>query len=170
MGAEKTPDQISHNHHISIMIPLDLSKTLANRKKYIDEVSDISVGRGTNLNPIKLSNDNSASSKSSAAAFEPRSPTGYTGLTNQGATCYLNSLLQSLFMFPEFRKATFEFMPLNDEREGSNDRITESTDLARQLQLLFAYLQLSDRVSVSTLGLTQKGFGWSSSDSFVQQV
>ena len=27
----------------------------------------------------------------------------YIGLRNQGATCYLNSLIQTLFMTPEFR-------------------------------------------------------------------
>ena len=34
---------------------------------------------------------------------EPRGPTGICGLQNQGATCYLNSLLQTLFFTPEFR-------------------------------------------------------------------
>ena len=33
----------------------------------------------------------------------PRGPTGLCGLQNQGATCYLNSLLQTLFFTPEFR-------------------------------------------------------------------
>lgn len=32
----------------------------------------------------------------------------YVGLSNQGATCYLNSLLQSLFMTPEFRTAIYK--------------------------------------------------------------
>jgi uncharacterized UBP type Zn finger protein len=34
------------------------------------------------------------------------------GLKNQGATCYLNSLLQSLYFTNAFRKVLF--VPLND--------------------------------------------------------
>jgi len=36
-----------------------------------------------------------------------RSDTGYCGLVNQAMTCYLNSLLQTLFMTPEFRNALY---------------------------------------------------------------
>ena len=35
----------------------------------------------------------------------------FVGLRNQGATCYLNSLIQTLFMSPEFRKEIFK-LPL----------------------------------------------------------
>ena len=35
----------------------------------------------------------------------------FAGLKNQGATCYLNSLLQSLYMIPEFRNAILK-LPL----------------------------------------------------------
>lgn len=38
---------------------------------------------------------------------EPRGQTGICGLQNQGATCYLNSLLQTLFFTPEFRGDVF---------------------------------------------------------------
>lgn len=33
----------------------------------------------------------------------PRSSTNLCGLVNQGGTCYLNSLIQTLFFTPEFR-------------------------------------------------------------------
>ncbi len=39
----------------------------------------------------------------------PKSETGFAGLSNQGATCYLNSFIQSLYMTPEFRKAVFNW-------------------------------------------------------------
>lgn len=52
----------------------------------------------------------------SQAAFEysdyklaPKSETGFAGLSNQGATCYLNSFIQALYMTPEFRKAVFNW-------------------------------------------------------------
>ena len=36
--------------------------------------------------------------------YDSRKETGCVGLKNQGATCYMNSLLQYLFHLPFFRK------------------------------------------------------------------
>merc|ERR1719295_1865745 len=47
--------------------------------------------------------------KPEIANFNNRSSSGYVGLSNQGATCYLNSLLQCLYMTPEFRHALFSW-------------------------------------------------------------
>jgi len=37
-------------------------------------------------------------------AYDSRKETGFVGLKNQGATCYMNSLVQYLYMLPYFRK------------------------------------------------------------------
>lgn len=39
-------------------------------------------------------------------SYDSRKETGHVGLKNQGATCYMNSLLQYLFHLPYFRKVT----------------------------------------------------------------
>lgn len=35
--------------------------------------------------------------------YKQRSPTGYAGLKNLGSTCYINSMIQQLFMNKTFR-------------------------------------------------------------------
>ncbi|KAK4593532.1 hypothetical protein RGQ29_017589 [Quercus rubra] len=87
-----------------------------------------------------------------------RVETGFVGLKNQGATSYMNSLLQTLYHIPYFRKNVYH-MPTT-----KNDMPTGSIPLA--LQSLFYELQYSD-TSVATKELT-KSFGWDTYDSFMQ--
>ncbi len=42
-----------------------------------------------------------------------RSISRFAGLENQGATCYLNSLIQALYMTPELRHGLFKIDPVN---------------------------------------------------------
>ncbi|TEB31291.1 ubiquitin carboxyl-terminal hydrolase 5 [Coprinellus micaceus] len=89
--------------------------------------------------------------------YDSKKETGYVGLKNQGATCYMNSLLQSLFCTRYFRKAVYQI-------PTEHDLPTESVSLA--LQRVFYHLQTSDQ-PVGTTELT-KSFGWKSLDSFLQ--
>ncbi|XP_065658399.1 ubiquitin carboxyl-terminal hydrolase 7 isoform X4 [Hydra vulgaris] len=89
--------------------------------------------------------------------WDSKKLTGYVGLKNQGATCYMNSLLQTLFFTNQLRKAVYQ-MPTE------NDDINKSVALA--LQRVFYDLQHSDK-PVATKKLT-KSFGWETLDSFMQ--
>ena len=81
------------------------------------------------------------------------------GLKNQGATCYLNSLLQSLYFTNLFRKSIYQIPTENEQDYKANS--------AYALQRLFYQLQTSN-TAVSTNELT-KAFGWDSRQIFEQQ-
>lgn len=75
-------------------------------------------------------------------------------------TCYLNSLLQALYMTPEFRNAMY-----NWEFDGSPSE--ESKSIPYQLQKLFLNLQTSRKFAVETTELT-RSFGWDSWEAWQQ--
>lgn len=89
--------------------------------------------------------------------WDSKQKTGYIGIKNQGATCYLNSLLQSLYFTNYFRKATYEIPTENDD-------LVRSVPLA--LQRIFYNMQFS-QTAASTQELL-KSFGWDSMDAFFQ--
>ena len=86
----------------------------------------------------------------------------YCGLHNEGATCYLNSLLQALFVLEPVRRAVYAF-------EYSGEAVHGPAEACVPLQLakLFARMQLSSCHAASTTDLTAS-FGWSRAESFRQ--
>eukprot|EP00117_Sycon_ciliatum_P032446 scpid61140/ scgid2680/ Ubiquitin carboxyl-terminal hydrolase 64E; Ubiquitin thioesterase 64E; Ubiquitin-specific-processing protease 64E len=95
-----------------------------------------------------------------ASSSSSNAKTEYVGLVNQAMTCYLNSLLQTLYMTPEFRNAIYRW-----RFDGTPDE--ESRSIPFQLQKLFANLQTSTKDAVETTDVT-KSFGWTSSDAWQQ--
>lgn len=90
-------------------------------------------------------------------SWDSRKFAGYVGIENQGATCYMNSLLQTLFFTNELRRAVFQIPTEADD---------SSRSVAMGLQGVFYDLQFSERM-VGTKNLT-KSFGWNTVDSFTQ--
>lgn len=72
--------------------------------------------------------------------FDKREPNQLVGLLNQGATCYLNSLLQALNSDHEFLAVVFS--------QGSPHPIV------KELQVLFASMAMSEHATISTKTLT----------------
>ncbi len=99
---------------------------------------------------------------SSSSNYDEEENTGFVGLINQAMTCYLNSLLQTLYMTPEFRNGIYRWK----STETFEDE-TSKKNIPLQLQRLFLNLQTSNKKSIQTHGLT-KSFGWNSEDAFQQ--
>lgn len=102
--------------------------------------------------------------------YDSKAATGMVGITNQGATCYLNSLIQTLYHHTSLVKAVME-LPGRDEGEegkegGGGGAGGGSTNIVFALQKLFLELQRSGE-AVSTKALT-KAFGWTSYEAFEQ--
>eukprot|EP00667_Euglena_gracilis_P017652 EG_transcript_18646 len=90
----------------------------------------------------------------------PREHGFSVGLKNQGATCYLNSLMQTLFHMSYFRKSVYALPTEDDERLEGRKTITLA------LQRLFCKMQLSDE-PIETKELTES-FGWNKEHAWQQ--
>ena len=64
---------------------------------------------------------------------------GHVGLKNLGCICYMNSILQQIYMVPTFRYAIMGFNGTNINELPDND------DSLNQLQIMYSYLTLSEK-------------------------
>ncbi len=111
--------------------------------------------------------------------WDSKKHTGFVGLKNQGATCYMNSLLQvrhetrecGVFFYPRITTYFLQVLYFtNSLRKSVYKMPTEADDSAKSvglaLQRVFHDLQFFDK-PVGTKKLT-KSFGWETLDSFMQ--
>ena len=94
--------------------------------------------RGINENQIQSNNNKK---KKSPKAF------GHTGLKNIGCICYLNSILQQMYMIPSFRYAIMSV----DDKKNKNLQTSFffnnifDDNLLHQLQKMYTYLTYSEK-------------------------
>ncbi|RNA39982.1 ubiquitin carboxyl-terminal hydrolase 40 [Brachionus plicatilis] len=105
---------------------------------------------------------------SKAKPLGKRKNTNFSGIVNQGATCYLNSLLQTLLLTKEFRENLFS---LSDVELGlapsKNGQQAKLRVIPVELQRLFSQLLFLDQEACSTSRLTDS-FGWSNNEELQQ--
>jgi ubiquitin carboxyl-terminal hydrolase 7 len=109
-------------------------------------------------------------------SWDSKKHTGYVGLKNQGATCYMNSLLQTLYFTNQLRKVISSpsisqwqltcFCSLQAVYKMPTESDDSTKSVALALQRVFHELQFCDK-PVGTKKLT-KSFGWETLDSFMQ--
>ena len=83
----------------------------------------------------------------------PNHQNPFTGLYNHGNTCYLNSLLQTLYMTPQFKSSILQW------KYNSSSQPSKPDCIPYQLKKLFSRLQLQLRPNEETIPLT-RSFQW----------
>lgn len=81
---------------------------------------------------------------------ETRAANGYVGLRNLGSTCYMNSLLQILFMNKTIKNYLLYHIPILDDQSEEETK----NDLPLQLKKVFLYLEYSEKKSYAPLDWT----------------
>ncbi|XP_067851556.1 ubiquitin carboxyl-terminal hydrolase 47-like isoform X2 [Heptranchias perlo] len=122
----------------------------AHRQDFNVKRRKLDIGNGNNAGIVLSGNQKYEASKQAQALEGPKTAAllskercNYVGLVNQGATCYLNTLLQTFFMTPEFKKILCR---LPAEKNTS-------TSICYQLQKLFKELDEHHRYAVTTDGI-----------------
>merc|ERR1719199_2163668 len=89
-----------------------------------------------------------------------RAECGRIGLVNEGATCYLNSVLQSLAGLDGLCELLWALVPAGTQGEVVSASAEERASLTTQLGVLLARLRLSKERSVCSAADLINSFGW----------
>ena len=99
---------------------------------------------------IKLLNEKSPESEENGPTKQKSSIStkkfGYVGLKNIGCICYMNSIMQQMYMVPTFRYAIMGSDDHESPKPAENGRISIDDDnLLHQLQIMYTFLTYSEK-------------------------
>lgn len=139
--AEKSVDQ---PHAFDEKLEYQLNNTNLTVSHDIESASIIE------LKKLYFKIDISAQFPSGRYQWPSRAATGYIGLVNEGATCYINSMLQSLFCTNEFRRIIYSIGI--DSEDANNSFIF-------WLKYIFYSMQFGGLTKIGTIGMI-RCFDW----------
>lgn len=130
-----------------------LAPLLAKVSRALNNSNSNNNSSNTNSNANNTNNVNNTNNNVNInISRNARSSYGYVGIKNLGCICYMNAMLQQFFMNPGFRYA---LLMANDKKPGNLQSYKGNCyddNVLHQLQEMFAFLEVSDRMDYNPQG------------------
>ena len=142
----------NYKYLLNKLIVLHKTSQITN-KKYIDNKPKVQMNTSKNSLDYKYPFFNSSYTWDYWPRDDVRSPCGYVGLINLGATCYMATAMQQLFMINEARACILKSM-INEAALANTDSHTSLAEkkskglydnVLLELKRMFAFLQDSEK-------------------------
>ena len=142
---------IFKNSPSQLLIPKLIS--LINIFKKLSKKEKNGIGYNNSINNTNNSDSDEAPSYPSYYHHSSKKQYGHVGLKNLGCICYMNSIMQQIYMVPTFRRAIMFSDDGKTPNPSSNYRYScEDDNLLHQLQEMYTYLTFSEKMDYNPRG------------------